>query len=247
MSKKTEVVRLTSQEAELISLLREHGVRKVLDEIDLALSLDKEGVLPTLSAVKYTLDPKPYFTMEQLVEQGFISPEDSNYLIQAISSNKSIAITGDTGTGKTVLLHALLCAHSNIRKVCLVDSKFELDLKRSIPDKLVPTIDLSGATASDIMNALFRPDYETMMFNSVETESELFSMTSAIKYGLGVCCTVSSLEAVKEKLVSRCRDSLSNRIGNLFDSHNFIEVSCKISEEGTRTASVVYSAVTAVG
>ena len=48
------------------------------------------------------------FSFEEYVQNGFITKECADYLINAVKEHKNILVTGGTGTGKTTFLNTLL-------------------------------------------------------------------------------------------------------------------------------------------
>jgi type IV secretion system protein VirB11 len=48
------------------------------------------------------------FTLEQYVEAGIITPEQKEFLCEAVKNHRNVLITGSTGSGKSTLLNGII-------------------------------------------------------------------------------------------------------------------------------------------
>jgi type IV secretion system protein VirB11 len=65
---------------------------------------------PVVSAPTFAVRKRAsrVFTLTQYIEAGILTPEEKNYLCDAIRDHRNILVIGGTGTGKTTLVNGLI-------------------------------------------------------------------------------------------------------------------------------------------
>lgn len=138
---------------------------------------------PVLSIRKFTGIRPDLSVLEQ---KGFISPEGSALLRDAVRSRKSIFISGGTGTGKTTLLNALSGCIDPGERIITIEDAAELNLQ-GIPNQVrLEARAMSGSTGSvsisDLIRAALRMRPDRIIVGEVRG-SEAFDMLSAMNTG----------------------------------------------------------------
>jgi type IV secretion system protein VirB11 len=92
-----------------------------------------EGVLPPLVASpSFAIRKKAtsIFTLDQYVENGIMSAQQREYIIDAVTKRKNILIAGSTGSGKTTLSNAVLAEIAaqagNEQRIVMIEDTVEL-------------------------------------------------------------------------------------------------------------------------
>ncbi|WP_461634904.1 CpaF family protein [Glutamicibacter soli] len=67
-------------------------------------------------------------TMDDLVEQGFITKEASDFLTACVKAKQSIVVAGYPGAGKTTFLRALCSVFDPMENICTIETERELHL-----------------------------------------------------------------------------------------------------------------------
>lgn len=89
---------------------------------------------PVVSAPAFTIRKKAQkiFTLDDYVDSGIMSRNQAEVLIEAVKDRKNILVVGGTGTGKTTLSNAILCAiseHTPDHRCILIEDTAELQPK----------------------------------------------------------------------------------------------------------------------
>ena len=67
--------------------------------------------------------PKSHITMDTLIENGTVTKEIAEFLIQAVENGKNIFVSGGTSSGKTTMLNVLSgFIPKSLRVICIEDS-----------------------------------------------------------------------------------------------------------------------------
>lgn len=121
--------------------------------------------------------PQNSITMEKLIEDGQISLENAEYLVNAISARQNIIIAGEPGSGKTTLANALLHYCDPSWRLIILEDAREISLKnhlQNITYYSIPTLGENSSIISrdhEIKKILHRsPDY--VFLGEIQTESD---------------------------------------------------------------------------
>jgi pilus assembly protein CpaF len=94
-----------------------------------------------------------WFTLEELVANGTISPGFHDQLTDAVERRQNILISGPTGSGKTTLVKALLDLIPEEERILLIEDTAELPLSR--PNRVRFTA-REGVSIRDLVKASLR-------------------------------------------------------------------------------------------
>jgi len=139
---------------------------------------------PVLSIRKFTgVRPE----LPELVQVGFLSQAEADFLSAAVKARQNLFISGGTGTGKTTFLNALSASIPRQERVITIEDSAELDLK-DLPNRVrlesrQPGPDQRGAISLGalIQSALrMRPD--RILVGEVRG-AEVFAMLQAMNTG----------------------------------------------------------------
>jgi len=139
---------------------------------------------PVLSIRKFS-GVKP--ELPELVQAGFLSQAEADYLAAAVKARQNLFISGGTGTGKTTFLNALSACIPRQERVITIEDSAELDLK-DLPNRVrlesrQPGPDQKGeiSLGALIQSALrMRPD--RILVGEVRG-AEVFAMLQAMNTG----------------------------------------------------------------
>ena len=88
------------------------------------------AIVPPISGetttISFRVPKRAGFPYSQLCAEGFVPDEISPLIAEAVTSRANILISGGTGTGKTVLLGALLSLVETIQRIVIVEDSREL-------------------------------------------------------------------------------------------------------------------------
>lgn len=88
------------------------------------------AVLPPISATGTVLSLRisraAQLDSAQLVKNGFMSPAQEQYLVEAVAQHKNVLITGGAGVGKTTLLSALMSQVPDTERIVTLEDVTEL-------------------------------------------------------------------------------------------------------------------------
>ena len=149
-------------------------------------------------------------TLEQLVDNGTLSPLAAEFLTALVQAGKTIVISGFGGDGKTTLMRALAEKIGPLEQIVTIEKERELHLDR-LDSRLVPPIELqarpgSGERAADgstigeytltmAMEKALRLNSARILVGEVRG-SEIGAMISAMQTGAGTYCTVHALSLI---------------------------------------------------
>ncbi|UVI37024.1 TadA family conjugal transfer-associated ATPase [Brevibacterium spongiae] len=88
------------------------------------------AIVPPISGetttISFRVPKRSGFPFAQLCSEGFVPDEISPLLTEAVTARANILISGGTGTGKTVLLGALLSLVEDVQRIVIVEDSREL-------------------------------------------------------------------------------------------------------------------------
>ena len=89
----------------------------------------------------------PLVVLDDLVASGTLTPDVAAFLVAAVRSRQNIVVAGETGTGKTTLLRALVNAIDPDERLITVEQSRELNL-RAHPALHPDAVELEAAVAN---------------------------------------------------------------------------------------------------
>jgi len=139
---------------------------------------------PVLSIRKFTgVRPE----LPELVQVGFLSQAEADYLSAAVKARQNLFISGGTGTGKTTFLNALSASIPRQERVITIEDSAELDLK-DLPNRVrlesrQPGPDQRGAISlSALIQSALRMRPDRILVGEVRG-AEVFAMLQAMNTG----------------------------------------------------------------
>lgn len=134
------------------------------------------------------------FTLEDYLNQGTITKQQYDILVEAIRKKKNIIAAGGTGSGKTTLLNAILqeISKSPDRIISIEDTN---ELQCSAEDYVAMTAE-EGVTMHSCVKQVLRMTPKRIVVGEVRGEEALDLLTAWSTGHKGGCCTVHSNDAV---------------------------------------------------
>ncbi len=144
------------------------------------------------------------YTLDDLVENGTLSPVLAQRLIGAIKAEQNILISGGTGTGKTTLLNALAAHIPDGNRIVVIEETAEIHLDKpnllrfearraQIP--LGHETPLPAVTIADLVRATLRHRPDRIIVGEVRG-AEAFDLLQALNTGhLGSLTTIHANSA----------------------------------------------------
>lgn len=96
---------------------------------------------PLLSLRRHPANP---WTLEKLVQAGWCSPDQAEYLRKLVQSRRNLMVVGPTGGGKTSILNALLQEVSHFERVGIIEDTDEIHCPAGPSYKLLTRFDAQG-------------------------------------------------------------------------------------------------------
>jgi pilus assembly protein CpaF len=147
------------------------------------------AVLPPVSLGGTTLTIRKfqsqYFTTEELVRIGTLTPGELDVIRQAIEARHNILISGGTGTGKTTLLNALTAFLPFDDRLVLIEDTAELQLEASNLVRFEARRQQPGlpaVTIRDLLRATLRHRPDRILVGEVRG-GEAFDLLQALNTG----------------------------------------------------------------
>ncbi len=158
-----------------------------------------QGILPPLSSNPiFTVRKKAIkiFTIEHYVEQGILSPEHAQLIVQAVQERRNILIVGGTGSGKTTLANAILAliAQTGDRVVIIEDTQ---ELQCTARDFVTLRTRDGVATMTDLLRATMRLRPDRIVIGEVRGPEALALLKAWNTGHPGGCATVHADSALK--------------------------------------------------
>lgn len=150
---------------------------------------------PALTIRKFTRR----YSLEDLVDVGTITPDMAGRLIDAVSTQQNVLISGGTGTGKTTLLNALAARIPDADRVVVIEETAEIHLvkpnllrfearRAQIP--LGQETPVPPVTIADLLRATLRHRPDRILVGEVRG-AEAFDLLQALNTGhLGSLSTI---------------------------------------------------------
>jgi pilus assembly protein CpaF len=126
-----------------------------------------------------------FFTAEELVRIGTITPEVLHRLRQAIERNRNILISGGTGTGKTTLLNALSAFIPEGERLILIEDTAEIQIDKSNLVRFEARreqANLPAVTIRDLLRSALRHRPDRIILGEVRG-GEAFDLLQALNTG----------------------------------------------------------------
>jgi|SRR5579863_2419947 len=126
-----------------------------------------------------------YFTAEQLVRIGSLTPMLLNNLQSAIANRKNILISGGTGTGKTTLLNALANFIGEGERIVTIEDTAEIQLQKPNLVRFEARREQPGipaVTIRDLLRATLRHRPDRIILGEVRG-GEAFDLLQALNTG----------------------------------------------------------------
>ena len=144
------------------------------------------------------------YTLDDLVENGTLSPVLAQRLVAAIRGEQNVLISGGTGTGKTTLLNALAAHIPDCNRIVVIEETAEIHLDKpnllrfearraQIP--LGHETPLPAVTIADLVRATLRHRPDRIIVGEVRG-AEAFDLLQALNTGhLGSLTTIHANSA----------------------------------------------------
>ncbi len=126
-----------------------------------------------------------YFTAEELVRIGTLTPELLATTRRAVEENRNILISGGTGTGKTTLLNALSAFISDSERLILIEDTSEIQIDKCNLVRLEARREQAGlpaVTIRDLLRAALRHRPDRIILGEVRG-GEAFDLLQALNTG----------------------------------------------------------------
>ncbi len=126
-----------------------------------------------------------YFTAEELVRIGTLTPELLETTRRAVEENRNILISGGTGTGKTTLLNALSAFIPDTERLILIEDTSEIQIDKCNLVRLEARREQAGlpaVTIRDLLRAALRHRPDRIILGEVRG-GEAFDLLQALNTG----------------------------------------------------------------
>ncbi len=139
-----------------------------------------------------------YFTINELVDAGTLSPTVATALRDAVERRDNILISGGTGTGKTTLLNALTACIPEDERVVVVEETAELQL--ALPnvvrlEERRAQRDMAAVTMRELLRATLRHRPDRILVGEVRG-GEAYDLLQALNTGhAGTLSTIHASSA----------------------------------------------------
>jgi len=139
-----------------------------------------------------------YFTINELVDAGTLSPTVATALRAAVERRDNILISGGTGTGKTTLLNALTACIPEDERVVVVEETAELQL--ALPnvvrlEERRAQRDMAAVTMRELLRATLRHRPDRILVGEVRG-GEAYDLLQALNTGhAGTLSTIHASSA----------------------------------------------------
>lgn len=139
-----------------------------------------------------------YFTINELVDAGTLSPTVATALRDAVDRRDNILISGGTGTGKTTLLNALTACIPQDERVVVVEETAELQI--ALPNVLRleerrAQRDMAAVTMRELLRATLRHRPDRILVGEVRG-GEAYDLLQALNTGhAGTLSTIHASSA----------------------------------------------------
>lgn len=157
---------------------------------------------PALTIRKFTRR----YSLDELVEIGALAPQVAHLLTSAVDRQRTILISGGTGTGKTTLLNALAAHIPDTDRIVVIEETAEIHLAkpnllrleaRRAQAPLGQEAPLPAVTIADLVRATLRHRPDRILVGEVRG-GEAFDLLQALNTGhLGSLTTIHANSAAQ--------------------------------------------------
>lgn len=124
---------------------------------------------------------KKIFTLDEFNQQGVITDNQKEYLINAVKTRKNILIVGGVGSGKTTFANALLdVLNSSNERLAILEDTQELQLNTSNCMKLKTT---KKICMTDLLRATMRSNIDRIVLGELRKGEETLELLKAWNSG----------------------------------------------------------------
>ena len=142
--------------------------------------------------------PTSLYTLDDYVEQGILSENQRQIILEGIHNRKNIIAAGGTKSGKTTFLNALLVEISKLHeRVCVIEDTQELNVD-AIED-CIALRTMPGVTMSDLLRDSLRVTPDRIVVGEVRG-AEALALLDAWSTGHGGGCSTVHSNNAKETL-----------------------------------------------
>lgn len=155
---------------------------------------------PALTIRKFTRR----YSLDELVEMGALAPHVAHLLTSAVDGQRTVLISGGTGTGKTTLLNALAAHIPDTDRIVVIEETAEIHLAkpnllrleaRRAQPPLGQEAPLPAVTIADLVRATLRHRPDRILVGEVRG-GEAFDLLQALNTGhLGSLTTIHANSA----------------------------------------------------
>lgn len=230
VARKTEVLRLTKEEANAISVLREQGVDKLINEIDMVLSTHVGYSMESLKALRDSLRCKKLILLDTLVEDGVITREDADLLLKVFEEGKNIAIVGNTATGKTTLLRSLLASYKGSENIFVLDKIKDVVLTDFCKEKNIRYINAESMNVKELLGSALQFNVGKLVISEVYDTGDILTLVTALMYKIPVVFTFATNIDLKDALSVKC-GFVKQTVLDAINNSEFVTVRCHYSDD----------------
>lgn len=223
---KKDVLRVTLEEKQLITALRKHDMTEFKNELS-HISSRLKGEAPIVGSILSDLDSDSYLSVQDLVLNGVLSESDLKTLLSAFYSNKNIAIVGRAGSGKSILLQALVNAiHSDLHSMEVFPGEHYLpELKGLLASPAVSMPDADCVQKRSLLELMLSTSSDRMIMPESRLPEDYLKLASAIAHKLPVIYT-SHLGGTLSENLEGVYDTLRTSIVESLKDSDFLTVVC---------------------
>lgn len=197
MTKKTEILRATKEEARLLAALRTIGVNKVIEELDLVIEGNTSAPTNVLRALKSSLVETNSLTLADLQTRGNISDDDAITLLSALHTDRTIVICGDKETDKSRLMKSLITSAELDRLFTIVKESEDYTITPTASKQCSITIPSDNLSLKDLSTALLCRESNTLVVPKLRRKEDILLLFHAFSYNQPV---LFSIDAPSDKV-----------------------------------------------
>jgi pilus assembly protein CpaF len=140
-----------------------------------------------------------WFTLEELVESGTVSPANARSLLDALSAHRNILVAGGTSSGKSTLINALIGQIPLDERLILIEKPAELSLTHPNALRWEATdasADASAVSVGDLVSHAMRHRPDRIVVGEVKDSSAYFLLQALNSGHSGSLSTIHADSAV---------------------------------------------------
>lgn len=239
----TKVMRLNEKEVKLINFLREDNIELLLSELRSTLnnSPNKRN-FKTQKRLINIFEERKSITLDSLIDMKFISRSQADYLIECVTDNKNILITGSIGVGKTTLLSALIDYISTDRVMVLEEYPEICISEKSLNKTIIHSKNTEHITMKDI-STILEMNIKRFIRSEIKSSDDILGVFSVLKNDCSVLGTAyCSSGNWREQFLTFFTDDTKNQIEKMMSNYKFVQVDVIIDSKGKRIVSDIKEA-----